>query len=215
MTIPSLRCFIISSLLLLALFTLNGCLSLKPASGTEHYYLLTGGSSNLSSPGAVPACAVRLLPIETPDYLKTRDMVVRTGANEMVFATFHQWAEPLDAGVRRVLADDLRTSPAIREVLIDEPPPANTKVYVISIHIVACEGNNTNGQSSILFSARWEISQSDTTLAHGIFRAEPATWHAGDYDDLAAQLSRAVEDFARLLNKTICDKAMTSHSGSN
>jgi len=204
---------IVSSLLTLSLFALNGCsLSLKPASGVEHYYLLTGGSSKLSSPSDFHPCVVRLLPIEAPNFLQTRDMVVRAAPDEMVFATFHQWAEPLDAGVRRALADDLRTSPAVREVLTDEPDPGNTKVYVISIHIFDCEGNRTNGQNSILFEARWEISQSNVALAHGIFRAEPASWRSGDYGDLAIQLSRAIENLARLLNKTICSQPAISHS---
>ncbi|HEY1788461.1 MAG TPA: PqiC family protein [Verrucomicrobiae bacterium] len=189
----------ISSLLV----ALSGCLSLKPAGGDEHYYLLTGDSSLLASARGARPCVVRILPVEVPNYLQTRDMVVRTSSNEMIFATFHQWAEPLDAGVRRVLTEDLRTAPAIREVLTDEPPPANTNVYVISIQILACEGNQTNSQSSVLFKACWEISKSDRAVARGIFNAQPATWRPGDYNDLAIQLSRAVEDLGKLLNKTI------------
>ena len=203
-----LRSLILTSLLMAFLLALSGCFSLKPASGEQQYYLLTGNPSNapihLTGPGSV----VRLLPIEVPDYLQTRSMAVRTASNEMIFPAFHQWAEPLDTGIRRVLADNLRASPGIQAVLTDEPPPASTKVYTILIHILYCEGNNANGQSSILFKAAWEISISEdsTPFAQGTFSAPPGHWKSGDYSDLAEQLSRAVESLSCELNKAITNK---------
>ena len=204
--------FILTLMLAALLVTLNGCFSLKPASGDQQYYLLTGNSSNSSSPHTGPGSIVRLLPIEVPDYLQTRNMAVRTGSNEMIFPTFHEWGEPLDAGIRRVLAEDLRASPGIQDVLTDEPPPAGAAVYVILIHILSCEGINTNGHSSILFKAAWEISESGNVapFAHGTFNAQPNRWQPGDYSDLAAQLSRAVESLSRELSAAITSKTMTN-----
>lgn len=209
-SIAVLRFFAITSMLAALLVAVNGCISLKPASGEQQYYLLTGSSSNVSRGHTGPARVVRLLPVEMPDYLETRNMAVRTGSNEIIFPTFHEWAEPLDMGIRRVLAEDLRASPAIRDVLTDEPPPADAKVYTILIHILSCEGNSANGQSSILFKAEWGISESEdsTPFARGTFSTQPNRWKPGDYSDLANQMSAAVEDLCRELNRAITNKAM-------
>ncbi|MGH7940805.1 MAG: PqiC family protein [Limisphaerales bacterium] len=195
----------IMSILAALAVVLNGCFSLKPASGQQQYYLLTGGSSNHSSGHGGGVCVVRVLPVEAPDYLRTRDMAVRTGDNAMIFNAFHEWAEPLDNGIRRVMVEDLRGAPGIQNVLTDEPAPANAKVYIVSIHILSCEGNTSNGQSSVLFEAHWEISESETPTpqAQGIFSPQPNPWRRDDYSDLATQISRSVEILSRVLNKAL------------
>ena len=188
------------------LLAVNSCSFLKPVNTEEHNYLLTARPSPEPSAAEVrPPCIVRVLPVELPEYLQTSDMVIRTGTNEVIFTKFHQWAEPLDAGIRRVLAQNLRGFRGIQEVLTDEPSPANPRLYIISVHILACEGSDTNDRGSILLSATWEISPGGTeaTLAHGVFHSPPASWHPGDYTAMVSQLSNAVADLSGILVQAI------------
>ncbi|HTV61107.1 MAG TPA: ABC-type transport auxiliary lipoprotein family protein [Verrucomicrobiae bacterium] len=193
----------------------NGCALFKPVQAEEHYYLLTAKSlSYVATQGNGRACVVRLLPVEVPDYLQTEDMAVRIGTNQIEFTVYHQWAEPLEAGIRRVIAENLRVSPQIREVLTDEPSPRQEPVYEISAHILACEGNYINGRGFITFGATWEISQSGpqaATLAHGVYYAPLTNWHAGDYGELADQTSQVLNEFSQFLAHTVSEQAM-AHS---
>lgn len=202
-----LHVLLISLLWLAISIALNGCSFLKPANEEQHNYLLTAVPSPKSTSVEVkPACIVRVLPVELPDYLKTSDMVVRTGTNEVTLTKFHQWAEPLGAGIRRVLVENLRGIHGIQEVLTDEPSPSYPKFYIISVKILAFEAKAKNGRGSILFSASWEISQGEeqaTTLAHGIFRAPPSSWNPGDYGGMVGQLSGAIADLSGILAQAI------------
>ena len=193
----------------------NGCALFRPVQAEEHYYLLTAeSSSHVARQGNGGACVVRLLPVEVPDYLQTKDMAVRIGTNQIVFTVYHQWAEPLEAGIRRVIADNLRVSPQIREVLTDEPSPRHEPVCEISAHILSCEGNYINGKGFITFGATWEISQSGpqaATLAQGVYHAPPTTWHAGDYGELPGQTSAALDGFSQFLAQAVTEHTM-AHS---
>ena len=201
---------LLTSLLWAVLLTaINGCSLFMPVKDEEHDYLLTAEPLPKPTAEVKPAGVVRVLPVEVPAYLQTSDMVM-TRTNEVVFAKSHEWAEPLDAGIRRVLVQDLRGVQGIREVLTDEPPPAHGKPYIISIRILDCEANDTNGQGSVVFSAEWEISQGrpDTAiLAKGVFHAPPAPVRRGDYAGVVSQISKAVAELSGILAQAISEHA--------
>lgn len=200
---PRLFAFGLNLLIAFSLVALTGCSIFRPARGEEHYYLLSStGVGDSVVTRTRTALVVRLLPVEVPDYLQTRDIAVRDGNNEIVFPPFHQWAEPLDAGIRRVLARDLQASSEIREVLTDEPSPADANICVISIHIMVCEGSDINGQGAVLFKAAWSISKfgaSANPATRGVFSIPPSLWQPGNYAALAARISRAVAGLAETL----------------
>lgn len=196
---------------------ISGCAFLRPAESESHYYLLTA----VHLPGKSvrrggPTCVVRLLPVEVADYLKTENIAVRSGTNEIIFALFHRWAEPLEAGVWRALAEDLRAAPGIREVLTDQPAPTHVQVYNVSVRVLACEGEERGHSGAIAFEAAWEISGAgEASLVHGIFQAQPAAWHPGDYNQLARGLSQAVADLSRVLSDAIASPAKGALDGNH
>ncbi|MCL5097030.1 MAG: PqiC family protein [Candidatus Omnitrophica bacterium] len=188
--------------LCLVLFA-GGCAFLKPAQSETQYYLLS--STSLAAPpgntNTIPASfEVRLRPIEAADYLQTKDIAVRTGTNEIHFALFHRWAEPIDAGVGRVLAENLQSSTLIRNVLTDRAVPTDRQAYTFYIRVLAFEGNVNGHRGSASFEAAWELAgPSLQVLANGVFRAPPTVWNPDRYGQLAHQLSSALGDFSRFL----------------
>lgn len=197
------------SMIAVSLMLVSGCAFLQPAKNETQHYLLTARhaatepSKNLKTE---PGCVVRIRPVDLSNYLSTRDIVVRTGTNEVRFEEYQRWAEPLDAGIRRVLAEDLETAPQISSVLTDQPAPANKPVYSIFIHVLACGGKQTGQQGSMEFKAVWQISRLNghqTVVAHGRFQAQPTHWHPGDFGQLAAQLSDALGNFNHVLVQAI------------
>ena len=200
------------SALLAAALLDGGCALLRPAKSESHYYLLSAGA-----PGGAPRrdrtepeCFVRLLPVETADYLNTQAIAVRNGANEINFASNDRWAEPLGAGVRRVLAEDLARAPDIRAVLTDQPRPATGLVYSVSIQIQAGEGVVRGQRGSVRFRAAWIVSGPEPAtdmVAHGVFEPSPAGWQPGDYGALAEELSRTVGDLGRTISQELPQSA--------
>lgn len=180
-----------------------GCAPFQPAHDHEQHYILD------ALPGKAPSSrerlVVRLPAVEVAQYLQGEEMAVRSNGNEVDYPLNHRWAEPLDAGMRRVLSEELRAAPLVEQVLIDEPSPPERTVYRVSVRLLACEGmKNGGGGGEARFSAAWEITKDgspESVVAHGVFQPPPAPWAADNYNQLASDLSRA----ARGLTDVILD----------
>jgi uncharacterized lipoprotein YmbA len=144
-------------------------------------------------PAAAPeAATVRLglRRVEVPAYLKSKAMVVRRGENELRYAEDARWAEPLEAGIGRVLRDQLATKASVAAY----PFPANVeRDFDISVQVIAAEGHD----DGVRFAASFEITRpkDGTVVARRTFTA-PATAWSGDHAQLAAQLSAGVAGLA-------------------
>jgi uncharacterized lipoprotein YmbA len=133
-----------------------------------------------------------------PGYLQTKLMVVRTGANEIHFAEFDRWAEPLDEGIARMLKAALGSTGRVESVgsNLNGGGPLD---YEVNVRVRACEGvlgeSGKDGNGSIRLVMAWEIQPTgtnETTIKRGGFTAAPAAWDGKDYGQLALQLSQAI-----------------------
>ena len=196
-----------SFLLLLCAFAfsaLNGCSLLQPHADPTRFYVLT-------VPSALPARAaesdskrwkVGLRPVEVPAYLRSKSLVVRTGTNEIHFADFDRWGEPLDQGISRVMKEILSAAPNVESVALNSHGD-DTLDYEVAIQILACEGVRlNNGNSSIRFAATWEtrsVGKSATGAKRGAFTADPVAWNGKDFGQLAEGLSKAIVAMSQAL----------------
>jgi uncharacterized lipoprotein YmbA len=184
------------SLLVLGLF-LAGCSGLIPAPQTDptRYYVLTG-------PPLAPAAAgghlrVGLHTVEIATYLKSPDMIVRQGMNEIFLQDYARWGEPLEAGIGRILRDRLRTATAVERVY-PQPFPLDAERDVdVTVTVVRCEGGN--GPRVARFAATIELTKpSDgSLLARRTFVAPDAAWDGKNFDALAGLLSADVDALGR------------------
>jgi uncharacterized lipoprotein YmbA len=66
--------------------------------------------SSASPPGSLTgngAEAIGVGPVIVPGYLDRIQIVTRAGADQVELSPFHRWAEPLDDGIARVLAEEI------------------------------------------------------------------------------------------------------------
>jgi uncharacterized lipoprotein YmbA len=98
--------------LVLAL-ALSGCSFGK--SPPSHFYVLNAQEDAPPQP-ADHALVLRITHIGLPRYLDRFEIVTRSGSNELKLADFHRWAEPLEEGIARVLAENL----AVRWWVMDD-----------------------------------------------------------------------------------------------
>jgi uncharacterized lipoprotein YmbA len=145
---------------------------------------------------------VGLKPVELPAYLRSKAMVVRTGTNEIHFADFDRWAEPLDQGIGRVMKEILSSARNIESVGLNSH--GNEALdYEVVIRIPACEGVLLgNGNGSIRFAVTWDarsVGTNSTVTSRGVFTAHQGAWDGKDYGQLAERLSEAIAAASKAL----------------
>jgi uncharacterized lipoprotein YmbA len=177
--------------------TLAGCQLLPPASAdATRFFVLTGPSAS-GTAVTQPAgrLQIGLKPVEMPAYLRaTKSMVVRDGANEIRYQDYSRWAEPLEAGVIRILKEQLLVSPGVGGVDAHPMRGDVARDYDVSVRIIRCEGA-TGADDVARFSASYEIAAADGSgkiVASRTFAAPEAAWDGKDFGTLATLLSEGV-----------------------
>ncbi|HEY5227397.1 MAG TPA: ABC-type transport auxiliary lipoprotein family protein [Opitutaceae bacterium] len=139
----------------LFLGALSGCNVVQPAQDDPTRYFVLTDPAAQAIPAVITSGAPRvgLRAVRLESYLKHREMVVRTGANEVQFKDYRRWAEPLDAAVGRVLRTSLLASSGVAQVLTEPFPFDQQRDYDISIDVRRCEGVLEGSRYRAEFSA--------------------------------------------------------------
>ena len=103
-----------TTVVLLALSALAGCVSLKRTAEPRYFALRPVAGTPAIAASVAPASAdvalvVGVLPLALPGHLERPQFVSWIGPDEMRIDQFVRWAEPLASAAQRVLAADLAT----------------------------------------------------------------------------------------------------------
>ena len=184
------------ALMAVAATMLGGCQLLPPASAdATRFFVLTApvATSEAQTASTEGRLQIGLKAVEMPAYLRaTKSMVVRDGANEIRFQDYARWAEPLEAGVLRLLKERLLASPGVLGVDAHPMRGDVARDYDVSVRIIRCEGS---ADEVARFSAAYEIVAADGSgkvVANKTFTAPEAAWNGKDFGALAAALSDGV-----------------------
>jgi uncharacterized protein len=161
-------------------------------------YFVLSDPAIQAAPANPSATAVRLglKEVRLESYLKHKEIVVRTGPNEIQFRDFRRWAEPLNAAIARVLASSLKASSDVAQVQMEPFPFDEKRDFDVSVEIHRCEGVlDASGKYQAGFSAVIEISTTGAdarVVARRQFAAPDAAWDGENFDRLASLLSADV-----------------------
>jgi len=177
---------------LLAATLFAGCNVLPEAQPdtTRHYVL----EARVDRTGELPIDASRigLRPVEVPAYLRQKTIVVRSGENELSYARDARWAEPLEAGITRVLREHL----AAEAQVVSYPFPVQmARDYDLTVRVLNAEGRRGGVQFVAVFELV-RVGDEPEVVVRKEFRAAGSDWN-GDYGRLAAELSAAVAGLAQ------------------
>jgi hypothetical protein len=137
---------------------------------------------------------VGLGPVVVPAYLDAPTIATRVDPNRIEYARFDRWAVPLDAEVRRVLAEDLGAAGTISVV----PYPWYSSIaldVVVRVDLFAFE-SDASGTAHL--DAAWSVAEPKTGTVRSSDRTtvtEPAS--ARTTEAAVAALSRALSELAR------------------
>jgi uncharacterized lipoprotein YmbA len=97
--------FLVRAAILMSALGLSGCILSSPP--PRIYILGNPASAEPVSRTETGRTVIEVKPVTVPDYQDTRDILVRTGANELVASSTGRWADRLSVGITRALTATL------------------------------------------------------------------------------------------------------------
>ena len=160
----------------------------------SRFYVLTENPVPASrTPTTSATRTIALGAVQLPAALDRPQMARRVGSDEISYAEYERWAEPLDEMVRRVLIVDLDSRLAPGMTLI-ENRAASPASLTISVDILRFDADATG---LVKLDARWEMLGRAGGLVgapHNARIVEPGSGR--DAAVIATTMSRAVADLA-------------------
>lgn len=136
---------------LAALALAVGCAHTAPT----RFYLLKATAEKPTPGPAADGPSVVIEPVQVAAYLDRRQIVSRLGDGEVHVAEFHQWAEPLADGVRRVLVEDLSRRLSSQRVWAGDPVVAQSGG--LRVRLMLLRFDRAPGEPLVL-TAHWSVA---------------------------------------------------------
>jgi len=131
-----------------------------------------------------------------PGYLAKPGLVTIRGGNEVGYAYTNLWAEPLDQGLSRAVAEDLSRTSRLRAFGFSPTVLPPDHAYEVWIRLERFEGTDS-GQ--VVLRARWWVSTAGSSDSIGGRTAEirRSGWQPGDYGRLVRSFRSEVQELSR------------------
>jgi uncharacterized protein len=184
---------------LLGLLLLVSCATREPL---PNYFVLTGTGPRAARTHAAGETVVLIRRVEVPTYLAKGSLVTMMGGIEVQYAATERWAEPLDQGLSRAVAEDISRNSRIRAYGFSPGAPPVDHSYEVWIRVERFEGND-NGE--VVLRARWSISSagSSSPITSRTVDIRRNGWQPGDYTGLVRLLSAEVTEMSRQIAQAI------------
>lgn len=178
-------------------FFLAACAAREPL---PQFYLLTPSGPDNGRSHRGPGVYVQR--VEVPAYLARNSLVMVRGGNQVAYASSARWAEPLDQGVARMVAEGLNRVAQVQATPFTPGSPPGNYAYSVEVRLQRFEGTDTG---LVILAARYQIFTASGTgpIASRSFEARRPGWHPGDYAGLARMLSEGLMDLSRTIARSL------------
>jgi uncharacterized lipoprotein YmbA len=181
-----------------------GCSLPQAQPDLTRYYVLAAptekpaaGVSPAPDSAAQKPWTLGLRPVEAPPFLRNRAMLVRLGPNEVRFADESRWAEPVDAGVARVLRETLEARSDVARVVGTTVNAETPRDFDVLVRVERCEGARDMHVARFVAAVEiYSVGENPVRVAREVVTTEIPGWNGQDFPDLAAKLSEAVDQLA-------------------
>ena len=172
------------------------CLALLAGCGSSprsDYYMLTADAPGTPGSGG-PALGVG--PVSVPEYLNTRQIVMNRNAHKLELAEFDRWAEPLDAGVSRVMAVNLAVLMGTTKVQIFPWRRDAVPEWAVRINVIQFAAQDKEA----MLVAEWAITRpgEGESRARGINRLTTVL-KGGEPEHVAEAYSELLLEFSEII----------------
>lgn len=160
-----------------------------PVEPTRFYTLATAANP---APVAKPEreLVVGLGPVALPEYLNRPDLVTRSGETQMRLADLDKWAEPLEALLPRIMAEDLLVMLGAKDVILLPQRRDLALDRIVEVDILRFDGDDAG---HVVLDARWRVFDADNErlLKSGRSIISEQGAPPPDYNAVVAAMSRA------------------------
>jgi uncharacterized protein len=163
-------------------------------SPSARFYTLTPLPSAQAPRAAKSQLAVRVEPVEIPEYLDRPEIVTREGENEVKVAQFHRWAGSLGENISDLLAEDLGQLLGSDRVLVNNGVSQGKPDYLVALRVLRLDCLPGN---QVLLKTQWRVAAADGRGE--ISRLSSITEKTPDsrYDTTVAAVNRAFHAVSR------------------
>jgi len=197
--------FVLLVLLAFVLVLNNSCGRSRPS----RFYVLIPTVEAKASPAqgegeSIDSISIGIGPVKFSDYLQRPQILSQTKANELEYAEYDRWAEPLDHNFARVVAENLSNLVPAAHVFVFPWRGSAGVQYSVTFEVLRfSEGADGKVTLIVLWSIYDEeeiklISRKKSTFTHPGPRGDETY-----YQELAGIMSRMVEDLTREIAKEL------------
>jgi uncharacterized lipoprotein YmbA len=203
--------------LVLLFLGLAGCVSLKRTPEARFFVLRSLAEPPQGAASPAEGGVVGLLRVVVPDYLERPQVVSWVAPGELKIDEFLRWAEPIDAGVSRTLAENLQTL-LPRTRIIRAPWPSSARLRCRLRVELQRFGPQTNGEVQLegRFALLPVASERPLVARLVSLRRGPLPTAAGGLPDVGVEveaLSGLVADLARQIAAALQELPPPSEEG--
>ena len=182
--------------LTVATIVLASCAAREPF---PRFFVLTPTSDSMSGHRGGTSVFVRR--VEVPAYLIRLSLVTMRGGSEADYAQTARWAEPLDQGVARAVAENLNRRSGITAFGFSPSAPPGPHRYDVQIRLERFEGSDSG---DVVLAAHWQVLTADgSSVASRRTEIRRNGWTPGDYPELVKLLSDEVAEMSDQIARAI------------
>lgn len=182
---------------LAALLVFNGCVNLEPTPDPTRNFKLSSMAIGTQPP--IPSLALVIQPVSVPDYLKRSNIVLRKAQGELTFSEFDRWAEPVENGIARVIAENLTSLLNTRFIRTSDQPGGRDTELKLHLTIVDF---STDSNGNAIFTAESKLTSNDGKGILAASRARlkvPGSPEPVDMADNVGALSTVLKQYSEQL----------------
>ncbi len=176
---------------------LGGC-SIGGKSKPANFYVLTGLPEDTQPIAQAGNATVGIGQVKIPNFLDRPQIVTLVAANQIALSEFDRWGESFQAGVTRVLREDVAIYLGSNEVAAFPWLQPFPKDFVVHVVVLAFEA--APYRDEVLLRVMYRITdpkQTTTYLVKESQFSQPLTTGASDYAAIADAMSTAVAALAK------------------
>lgn len=191
-------------LLVTLLLTLTAC---QNGVAPDYYRLDAPESLGETAPGP----SLGIMPIEIPEYLSRSGLVRDAGNLTIEVSDTERWAEPLDSGISRVMAQNLARAIPTNDL---RPYPWNSKRRpTVSLRLKITEMRALPGRATL--TAETQLQLSDGAFTSELISLETNLSSPASGSDIAQAYSQLLADLSVRLGENIRASAISGDGAAN
>lgn len=151
----------------------------------------TSAASPRSGTAGSDAVAIGVGPVIIPGYLDRLQIVTRTGSDQVDIAKFHRWAESLEDGIARTLADEIGARVPTERIVMFPWRGVVARIIQYQVVVAVLRFDGRPG-GDVTLDTRWRIL--DRSGTERVFNRSTVTERTDGpgYERLIAAMTRAL-----------------------